>query len=108
MGPDDLKMLRETYRLAQENNRMLHKIRRSAFIHSVIWIVVYGALIFAPIWFYLSYLQAPVQQMIKSYAQIASTGAQIHNQYQGFNQSVVNFLTKLPGATSASTTSNKQ
>ena len=36
MGPEDLKMLRETYRLTLENNKMLRKMRRSALIHTVV------------------------------------------------------------------------
>lgn len=77
----DDQMLRETYRLTLENNRMLHKMRRNAFWGSIIHFIVYAALLAAPIWFYLSYLAPVVDRMFNTVQQMQGTGAQASAQF---------------------------
>ena len=47
MQPDEKEMLRKTLELAQENNKMLHSIRRSMvwgrIIRIVYWVIIIGA-----------------------------------------------------------------
>ena len=59
------ELLRETYRLSLENNKLLHKMRRSAYWSRLVSFIVYGALLLAPIWFYMQYLAPVVDQMFE-------------------------------------------
>jgi uncharacterized oligopeptide transporter (OPT) family protein len=102
MESDDL--LRETYRLTLENNRLLHKMRRSAFWSRWISFIVYGALLVAPIWFYMQYLSPVVDQMYKTVQQVQGTGAQAQAQLTGLQQAWQQFESKLPGFNSSTTT----
>jgi predicted PurR-regulated permease PerM len=83
---NDNEMLRETYRLAQENNKLLHKMRRTAFWHGLITFIVYAALIVAPVWFYSQYLSPVVDQMFKAVQQVQGTGAQASAQFNSLQQ----------------------
>lgn len=77
----DDQMLRETYRLTLENNRMLHRMRRNAFWGGIIRFIVYAALLAAPIWFYLSYLAPVVDKMFNTAQQLQGSGAQATAQF---------------------------
>lgn len=103
MGPEDLKLLRETYRLAAENNKMLRKMRRAAFVHTVVWLIIYAALVIAPIWFYMTYLDGAVQQLLKAYDAFEG-GTQTEQQYRAIHDAIQNLREKLPGYSAASTT----
>lgn len=48
----DQELLKRTYELARENNRMLHAMRRNAFIGGLIKMAIYGALIIVPLWYF--------------------------------------------------------
>lgn len=78
---DHEEMLKETYRLSQENNRMLKAMRRSAFWGGVIRIIVYAALLIVPFWFYLTYMAPLVEDMMRTVNQIQGTGAQAQAQF---------------------------
>ena len=97
MGPEDLKMLRETYRLTLENNKLLRKMRRSAFIHTVVWLIIYAALIIAPIWFYMTYLDTSVQNLLKAYDAFEGRGSQTAAQYQNLQNALQELRSKIPG-----------
>ena len=49
MTPEEREMLKKTLELAQENNKMLHSVRRSMFwgrvIKTIYWIIIIGAAI---------------------------------------------------------------
>lgn len=77
----DDQMLRETYRLALENNKMLHRMRRNAFLGGIIRFAVYAALLVVPIWFYMSYLAPIVDKMLDTVQQMQGTGAQASAQF---------------------------
>lgn len=78
------EMLRETYRLTQENNRMLRAMRRSAFWGGLIRMIIYAALLLIPIWFYFTYMAPIVEQMMETVQQIQGTGAQAQAQFSSF------------------------
>ena len=103
MGPEDLKLLRETYRLAQENNRLLRKMRRSAFIHTIVWLIIYAAIIAAPIWFYITYLDGAVQKALKAYDAIQGGGSQTAAQYEGLQNTIRELQSHLPSFGGATT-----
>jgi len=84
MGPEDLKLLRETHRLALENNKLLRKMRRSALIHTIIWLIIYAAIIAAPIWFYVTYLDGAVQNLLNTYEGARSAMQEIQSRIPSF------------------------
>ncbi|HWP61161.1 MAG TPA: hypothetical protein VN495_01005 [Candidatus Paceibacterota bacterium] len=85
--PNHDEMLKETYRLARENNVMLHKIRRTAFWGRMLTLAFYAALLLAPIWFYLTYLNGTVQHLLNAYDKMQGTGTQAETQFQQFEDS---------------------
>ena len=93
MEPTDL--IKETYRLTLENNRMLHKMRRSAFWGRIVSIIVYGALLLAPIWLYMQYLAPIVDKMLQTAQQIQGTGASAQAQFSGLQDAWKAFEAKI-------------
>ena len=63
MEPEEREMLKKTLELAQENNKMLHSIRRGMFwgrvIRVVYWVVIIGAAV--GVYYYIApYLDSAV------------------------------------------------
>jgi predicted PurR-regulated permease PerM len=105
MPPQRQPMLDEILRLTRENNRMLHKMRRSAFIGRVVTIIFYAALLLAPLWFYVTYLNGAVQNLLQAYDRVQGTGQQAESQYQQFEQALQQLRDKFGQFTSTSTKS---
>jgi galactitol-specific phosphotransferase system IIC component len=80
------EMLRETYRLAQDNNRMLRSMRRNAFWGSLFRLIIYAAILLVPVWFYFTYLAPVVAEMMQTVEQIRGTGAQAQAQFSSFQE----------------------
>jgi hypothetical protein len=64
MDPDHERLLKETYRLSLENNKILRKMRRGQLWSNIISWVIWGALLIAPIWFYMTYLSGTVDRIL--------------------------------------------
>ena len=79
------KTLTELLRLTEDNNRMLHKMRRNAFWGGLIKFVLY-AFIFVgfPLWIYATYLAPVMDQMLKTYQEIQGTGVKAQAQFGDF------------------------
>ena len=88
---DDNQMLRETHQLAKENNKMLHAMRRNAFIGGLVRLIVWAVLIIAPIWFYMQYLAPVVDSMMETYEQIQGTSVQARAQFSQFQDFLKRF-----------------
>ena len=88
------ELLRETYRLSLENNKLLHKMRRSAYWSRLVSFMVYGALLLAPIWFYMQYLAPVVDQMFNTVKQMQGTGAQASAQFSDMQKAWQQFTEK--------------
>ena len=99
MDPNNDQMLRETYRLTRENNDMLHRMRRSAYLWGFIKFLIYAALLLAPIWFYLTYLNGTVQTLLQDFNKIEGVNTQAQNQLQGFESAWQQFEARFSGAT---------
>jgi len=93
MESDDL--LRETYRLSVENNRLLRRMRRNLFWGSIIRAVVYAALLAAPIWFYLSYLAPVVDKMFNEVQQMQGASTQAQSQFSQLQSAWQQFEQKI-------------
>ena len=105
MDPDK-QMLQETYRLAKENNHMLHAMRRNAFIGGILKLLLYAALLLLPFWFYMTYLNGVVQQMLQAYQQLQGTGAQAQAQIGDFQKTLSDLQNKLPSFMQATSTTH--
>ena len=103
MGPEDLKLLRDTYRLALENNKMLHKMRHRAVVSMIVWLFIYVALIAAPIWLYVTYFDGAVQTALKAYDSLQGGDSQAAEQYQGLRDAVRELQMRMGQMTSPST-----
>ena len=90
------QMIEETNRLVKDNNRMLHAMRRHALWAGTLKFIIYAALILAPIWFYMTYLNATVEKMLSTVDQIQGTGAKAQAQISGFEDAWKQFEAKLP------------
>lgn len=75
------QLLRETYRLAKENNRMLHAMRRNAFLGGIVRLIAYAALIIVPLWFYATYLAPTVNQLVSTMNQVQGVSSKAQAQF---------------------------
>ncbi len=107
MPPNHAPMLEEIHRLTLENNRMLHKMRRSAFIGRLFTLVFYAALLLAPIWFYMTYVNTTVQNALAAYGRMQGTGQEAQNQYQAFQAALQQFEARFQSFTSTSSNTTK-
>jgi hypothetical protein len=100
--PNDHDLLKEIHRLTLDNNRQLHKMRRSAFWGRLVSFVVYAALLIAPLWFYMQYLAPVVDQMFKTVSEIQGTGAQASVQFNSLQEAWQKFEERFRPSTTTS------
>lgn len=104
---DDNQVLQETYRLAKENNRMLHSMRRNAFWGGMLKFILYALLLTAPVWFYLTYLNGAVQNLLQAVNKVEGTGQAAQSQFNGVEQAIQNLESRFGfGSTSTSTSTS--
>ena len=99
----DEQAMQEMYRLTRENNKMLHSMRRNAFWGGLLKFIIYAALLTAPIWFYMTYLNNAVQQLLQTMNKIEGTSVQAQAQLNSYQQAWQQFESKLPGFMQAPT-----
>ena len=74
--------LTQILRLTEDNNRMLHRMRRNAFWGGLMKFVFYIiVLVIAPLWLYTTYFAPILQQLHDTYAQMQGTGAKAQAQF---------------------------
>jgi len=84
--------LEEVYRLTKDNNRMLHAMRRNAFIGGLIKILLYVLfLVVVPYWVYTTYLAPMLESTMEAVNQIQGTGAQVQTQFSGLQEMLNKF-----------------
>ena len=93
--PDDdtHRILRQTLELTRENNKILHRMRRSAFIGSILRIVWLAVIIGLPVYIYFVFLQPYLTSLNEAYQGFQ---ADVEG-YGEIPESVRNFFEKLPG-----------
>ena len=89
-------LLRETYQLSKENNKMLHGMRRRSFLGGLLKLIFWIALIVAPIWFYQTYLSPVVGSMLKSMNQVGDAGANAQLQFKELQNVLQKFQSQMP------------
>ena len=72
MDPESKKLLQETFALAQDNNKMLHSIKRSQRIASLMRIVYWLVIVGAGVWS-LYLIQPYIDKMLSLYNSVSST-----------------------------------
>ena len=93
----DQHTLEETYRLAKENNAMLHAMRRNAFWGGILKIIIYAAFILVPLWFYMQYLAPVMNQALEAMQKVEGTGANAQAQISSLQNIIKDLQSKVPG-----------
>ncbi|MFZ2555277.1 MAG: hypothetical protein WAZ27_01605 [Minisyncoccia bacterium] len=88
--------LTEILRLTKENNRMLHKMRRNAFLGSILKLVLWLAFLIIPLWLYMQYLAPVMTSMMDTMNQMQGTGASAQAQFSDLNSSLQKLQAQFP------------
>ena len=89
--------LEDVYRLEKDNNRMLHAMRRHAFIWGMIKLVFYILiLVVAPLWIYTSWVQPLLQNASQTFQHVQGTGSSIQLQMDSIAAMWNKFIDSLP------------
>ena len=88
--------LEEILRLTKENNRMLHAMRRNAFVGSIFRFVMWAAFLIIPLWLYMQYLAPVMQDMMETMEKIQGTGASAQAQFSGMSESFQKLRDQFP------------
>lgn len=83
--------LDDILRLTKENNRMLHSMRRNAWLGGILKLVMWLVVIILPFWLYLQYLAPMMQGMLETYQQIQGTSASAQAQFGQMNEYLKQF-----------------
>jgi len=82
----------EIYQLVKENNRMLHKMRRNAFIAGIIKILLYlGLFVVLPYWLYVTYFAPIIDSTLQTMQQIQGTSAEAKLQVENLQNAIKQF-----------------
>lgn len=92
----DHDTLEEILRLTKENNRMLHAMRRSAFLGGVFKIVMWAAFIIVPLWLYMQYLAPVMESMVNTMSEIQGTGTRAQAQFTDLTSTFENLRKQFP------------
>jgi hypothetical protein len=95
--------LEEILRLTKENNRMLHAMRRNAFLHGLFRFVIYAVLIIAAGWFYLTFIAPIMIQMLDMLNKIQGASSQAQGQFSEWSNTLNSLKDWIPGVASTST-----
>ena len=96
MDPNTQDAIRETLRLARENNQMLHHMRRSAFVGSLIKFIIYAAFLLVPIWFYMTYMSGSVNALLADYNKLQGTAGATQTQFINLQNTIKDIESHLP------------
>jgi len=96
----DEQSQQEMYRMTRENNKMLHAMRRNALWGGLLKFILYAVFLLAPIWFYMTYLNGAVQNLLNTMNRIQGTSQQAQNQFSGLEASWQQFEARLGFASS--------
>lgn len=88
--------LAEILRLTKENNRMLHKMRRNAFVGGIVKFLMWAAFLIIPLWLYMQYLAPVMTSMIETMNQVQGTGAKAQAQFGDLNASLQKLQAQFP------------
>lgn len=95
---DDLDRgeLEQILKLTRENNRMLHAMRRNAWLGGIFKLVMWAALIIVPFWLYMQYLAPVMQSAMETINQVQGTGAKAQAQFGDLNAAMKKLQDQFP------------
>lgn len=96
MPPTNNEQLQELLQLTRDNNRMLHAMRRNAFIGGTIKLALYAAMLILPFIIYTMYLAPIVADMQRVMNQVQGTGTQAQAQMQGLQDALKGLQQYIP------------
>lgn len=90
MQIDDLDRteLEQILKLTKENNRMLHAMRRNAWLGGIFKVLLWAGLIIIPFWLYMQYLAPVMQSAMDTMDQLQGTGAKAQAQFSDLNNAM--------------------
>ncbi len=94
MNPEERQMLQETLRLSQENNHLLHKVRRSAAISNIMQLVYWALILGLPVVLYFYFLQPYVEQTLQYYKNIQGGAEQAQGAVEQLKNSGIGDILK--------------
>ena len=106
MDPNNTESIHEILRLSRESNQMLHAMRRNAFLGGIFKFIIYAILFAAPIWFYMTYVSASVDNLINALNKVQGTTSAAQTKFTGIEEAIRNFQSHLPAFMQASATSS--
>ena len=90
---DDLK---EVLRLTKDNNRMLHAMRRNAFLGGIIRLIIWAIVLGVPIWLFFTYRFAGMQSIMEAFEQVQGAGTSAQLQLENFQDSLRELQSNVP------------
>ena len=95
---DDLDRgeLEQILKLTRENNRMLHAMRRNAWLGGILKVLLWAAFIIIPFWLYMQYLAPVMQSAMDTINQVQGTGAKAQAQFSDLNASMQKLKAQFP------------
>jgi hypothetical protein len=93
----DEQSMQELLQLTRENHKMLHAMRRNAWLTGIVKFIFYILiLVVAPLWVYTTYLAPLVAEMQKTISQVQGTNAKAQAQLSGIENMFQQVTSKLP------------
>ncbi len=92
----DADKLEDLLRLTRENNRMLHAMRRNAFIGGLFRFVVWVALLIIPLWLYMQYIAPVMESTFNAMQQIQGGSVAAQAQFDGMQAAVEKIRAQFP------------
>ena len=92
----DRTQLEQVLKLSKDNNRMLHAMRRNAFLGGIFKILLWAAFIIVPFWLYMQYLAPVMQSMLNTINQVQGTGAKAQAQFSDLNDALKKLQQQFP------------
>ncbi len=89
--------LDEVLRLAKENNRLLHKIRRSALLSNIFKVLIYAVALGVPIYLYFTILQPMFGSLAGIESAFKGSVSNFQDLFSGGNTEAIKNLINLAG-----------
>ena len=96
MPPGHDEMLKQTYALVKENNRMLHSMRRNAFLGGIFKLLMWAAFIIVPAYVYYIYLAPVMTSALAAMEAAQKSGAQVQTQFIDLQNTLKKLQANIP------------
>jgi|SRR3989344_76945 len=96
MADPNVEKFEEMYRMVKENNRMLHAMRRNAFLGGIIRLIIWAIVLGVPIWLFFTYLFPVMQSIMEAFEQVQGAGTSAQLQLENFQDSLRELQSNVP------------